>query len=485
MLWLCLHLPRLPAELFSRAGTVREPFVVADGAGTRETVVIPSAGAARAGVSPGMTLGAAHALAPTLSVFRRDEASESAALAQLAAWAGRFTSVVSLAPPREVLLEVEGSRKLFGGMENLLRQVEEGVRGLGYTAQVALAPTPLGAAFLARTRPGTQVTERKMLAAELSSVPLDALDLEPEALDALRGLGMESLGDCLSLPRPGLARRFGVELLRDLDRALGRLPDPRSPFAPPHRFEGRLPLAFEVSAAEPLLFAVRRLLLELEGYLEARGGGAAALRITLSHREGRRTRIEMGLASPSRDPRRLLVLLRERLGRTRLSEPVSAVELSVETVLPLAPASRELFRNPGQQAGEAWPELVERLRARLGLAAVLALRPAAEHRPERAFVLAPISHQASTAAAEPGPGGEPASPFRYGRRPVWLLRRPAPVEREELTLLSGPERIEAGWWDGQDVRRDYFVAKDPRGATLWVFRERGGKRQWYLHGFFG
>lgn len=474
MLWLCLHLPRFPAELFSRGGTAREPFAVVDGAGTRELVVTPSAGAARAGVVPGMTLSAAHALVPALSVFRRDGPSEAAALARLAAWTGRFTPVVSVASPREVVLEVAGSLKLFGGPGNLADKVEEGVRELGYTAQTALAPTPLGAVLLARARPGTRVTGMEKLEAELLPVPLDALDLAPEALEALRDLGLAALGDCLALPRPGLALRFGEELTRDLDRALGRRPDPRNPFAPPHRFDGSLLLPVEASAAEPLLFAVRRLLLELEGYLEARGGGAAELRLTLSHREKRSTRIDMGLASPSRDPRRLLALLRERLGRTRIPEPVSAVELSVETVLPLAPANRELFRKPAQQAGEAWPELLDRLRARLGPAAVLAFRPAAEHRPERAFVV-----------TEPGIGEEPASSVRFGRRPVWLLRKPAPVERKELTLLSGPERIEAGWWEGQDVRRDYFVAKDPRGATLWVFRERSGKRQWYLHGIFG
>lgn len=483
MLWLCLHLPRLPAEVFSRAGNVRD-FVVAEGTGTRELVVIPSAGAARAGVFPGMTLSAAHALAPALSVFRRDVRFEAAALEQLAAWAGRFTSVVSLAPPWEVMLEVAGSLKLFGGMDQLAGKIEEGVRGLGYTVQVALAPTPLGAAFLARARPGTRVTGTEKLEAELLPVPIDALNptrishhasaAATETLETLRDLGLTTLGDCLALPRPGFARRFGEELLRDLDRAFGRLPDPRKPFQPPHRFEGRLPFAFEASAVEPLLFAVRRLLLELEGYLEARGGGAAELRLFLLHREGRRTRIEVGLASPSRNPRRLLALLRERMARTRISEPVSAVELSVETVLPLAPANRELFRKPARQAKEDRPELLERLRARLGPAAVQGLQPAAEHRPERAF-----------AVTEPGLEEEPASSPRFGRRPIWLLRKPAPVERKELTLLAGPERIETGWWDGQDVQRDYFVAKDLRGATLWVFRERNGRRQWYLHGIFG
>ena len=75
----------------------------------------------------GMALGAAHALAPGLSVFPRDEAYEAAALARLAAWAGRFTPFASLAPPREVLLEVAGSLKLFGGPEQLSEKVEEGM----------------------------------------------------------------------------------------------------------------------------------------------------------------------------------------------------------------------------------------------------------------------------------------------------------------------------------------------------------------------
>ncbi|MBI5418761.1 MAG: DNA polymerase Y family protein [Deltaproteobacteria bacterium] len=449
--------------------------MVAAGKGTRELVVVPSVGARSAGIRPGMALSAAHALARGLSVFQRDEVSEAAALARLAAWAGRFTPVVSLAPPREVVLEVAGSLRLFRGMENLVGKVEEGIRDLGYTAQVALAPTPLGAALLARARPGARVTGMERLTPELFAVPLDALDFPPDTLEALRGLGVGCLGDCLKLPRPGLDRRFGGELPRYLDRALGRHPDPRNPFVLPPRFEGRLPLLTEVSAAEPLLFAVRRLLLELEGYLEARGGGAGELRLTLSHREGRRTRIEVGLLSPSRDTGRLLGLLRERLCRTRIPEPVSAVGLSVETVLPLAPANRELWKEPARQVSEAWPELLERLRARLGDAAVQGLRPAAEHRPERAFVL-----------MEPERGDEPILPsLRFGRRPLWLLPRPAPLERKELTLLTGPERIEAGWWDGEDVRRDYFVAEDSRGARLWIFRERGGKRGWYLHGIFG
>jgi len=51
-------------------------------------------------------------------------------------------------------------------------------------------------------------------------------------------------------------------------------------------------------------------------------------------------------------------------------------------------------------------------------------------------------------------------------------------------LLTGPERIESGWWDGHDVMRDYFVAANPSDALLWIYRERSEGARWFLHGFF-
>ncbi len=475
MLWLCLHMASLSADVFTRGGNgPREPFVVVAGEGTRQAVVAAGARAARAGIRPGITLGAAHALAPGLSVFRRDEAAEAAALARLAAWAGRFTSFVALSPPREIVLEVAGSLKLFGGPDGLWAKVAEGIRGLGYAAKMALAPTPLGAAFLARARPGTRVAGMADLEPAVAFVPLELLDLAPETVAAFRALGLSRVGDCLKLPRAGLVRRFGEEPLRSFDRALGKLPDPREPFVPPSRFEGRLLLPAETIAAEPLLFAARRLLLELEGYLAARGEGAGEVRLALFHREGRATRLDVGLVSPARDPAYLLGLLREQLAATRIPGPVSAVGLSVETVLPLPPENRQLWKERGRDVQEAWPELAERLRARLGAGAVEGIEVAAEHRPERSFLRTDVSR-----------GAEPWVAPRFGLRPFWLLPRPAPLARENVTLLAGPERIESGWWDGDDVRRDYFVAEDSRGSRLWIFRERDGEKRWYLHGIFG
>jgi protein ImuB len=83
-------------------------------------------------------------------------------------------------------------------------------------------------------------------------------------------------------------------------------------------------------------------------------------------------------------------------------------------------------------------------------------------------------------------------------RPAWLLPQPqALAERysrpwlsgQPLHLLAGPERIETGGWDGDLVCRDYFVAQQPDGALLWIYRLRpaptAGEPGWFLHGRFG
>ena len=64
---------------------------------------------------------------------------------------------------------------------------------------------------------------------------------------------------------------------------------------------------------------------------------------------------------------------------------------------------------------------------------------------------------------------------------------PSPATVDRLVLEEGPECIESGWWDGHDVARDYYIARNAQGARLWVFRKRrettAGAR-WFLHGWF-
>lgn len=430
-----------------------------------------------AGVAPGVSAAAARARLPRLALYPRREDDEREARASAAAWALQFTPTASLIP-EGVLLEVQGSLRLFGPPARLAGRLRAGLAAMGLAARIATAPTPLAAEWLARAGVERAVLDRQRLAQAIGRLPLGLLGVPEETLRALRALGARTLGDCLALPRAGLARRFGQELLDELDRALGRLPDPRPPFAPPETPCACLSLPSPVSEAEALLFAARRLLAGLCGQLAARGEGATRVQALLHRERGGPIALSMRLAAPARDPAFLCSLLRERLGQTRLAGPVVGLCVSAPERLPLAARPGALFGDPAR-APEELAKVLARVRARLGEGAVAYLSCAPDHRPERA-------HREAEASA----GQEERLPL--GLRPLWLLERPEPLECEggrpaaggELALLAGPERIEAGWWDGRPAARDYFVARNPRGETWWVYRERRAPFGWFLHGFF-
>jgi len=473
MLWLCLHLPLLPLEIRARDDRNRPQAIVA-GEGARRHLVLVDEPAARRGLTPGMRLSAALALADDLLAHAHDPAAESGALARLAGWCGQFTPLVNLAPPDALLLEIEGSLRLFGGSGVLLKTVRAGVADLGYSARLAACPTPTAASLLARAGVECTVTDLAQLPAALARLPVRVLDLPGAAHKRLQRIGVATLGECLRLPREGLARRFGPELLAQLDRARGAQPDPRATFEPPPRFAARMELPAETRDASALLFALHRLVQELAGLLAARGAGVDRLRVRLHHDRRAPHEFTLGLGAPSRDPAHVTALLRERLARVELAAPALAVGLAAEDFQPLAQRSLDWLPGGAQDADNE-RQLVERLRARLGTQAVHGLHAREDHRPERAW-----------SCAEPGVAG--VAPDRRPR-PAWLLAAPRALGAHDghpllhgvpLTLLAGPERIESGWWDGEDVRRDYYVACDRRGERLWIFREHGGG--WFLHG---
>jgi protein ImuB len=371
-------------------------------------------------------------------------------LERIAAWACQFTPKVSLEPPRALLMEVEGSLRRFGGRDSLLRKLRAGLAETGCAAALADAPTARAALWLARGACRT-----------LEEVPVEAA-CAAEALEFLRSVGVKRLGDLFALPREGLAQRCGAALVDELDRARGALPEGRVFFSPPPRFAARLELPAPVIHAEGLLFAARRLLLQLEGLLAARHAGTRSFDLILGE-----TAIRVGLSSPSRDAERFARLLRERLEQLVLARPVETIGVEAGDFVPLGERTVGMFGDALAEA-EDWARLLERLELRLGRGAVhgLALHP--DHRPELAW-----------RAVEPGEW-EPREFRQPGPRPLWLLEQPRRLGPQAPLLLAGPERIEAGWWDGDEARRDYFIAQE-EDSMIWVYREEG---EWYLHGYF-
>lgn len=73
-------------------------------------------------------------------------AADAAALESLAEWAMAFSPLVAADPPGGLLLDIAGVEHLFGGEAALLAKLGAGLRELGLSPRIAVAPT-LGAAW--------------------------------------------------------------------------------------------------------------------------------------------------------------------------------------------------------------------------------------------------------------------------------------------------------------------------------------------------
>ena len=370
---------------------------------------------------------------------------------------------MSLEPPQALLLEVEGSLRYFGGRWKFLARLRAGLSRLGFEARIAEAPRARAALWRARGD-----------GRRLEAQPVAVMDLAPEDAALLAGLGVHTLGGLMRLPREGLARRVDAGLLAQLDQARGAAPEAREFFVPPARFEARLEMPSPVHQAGQALFAARRLLAQMEGFLAARQAGVRAFALELLHEDAPATRVDVGLAGSGREAGHFARLLRERLGALALRAPIEAIRLEAGAIEGLAERSRPLFdERPGGEEG--WLRLVERLQARLGSAAVHGLETHEDHRPERAWV-------AVAPKKESSPERKDRDENQNLPRPLWLLDPPRPLAQGEFALLAGPERIETGWWDGAEALRDYFIARTGAASLAWVYREREGR--WFLHGYF-
>jgi protein ImuB len=498
MLWTALHAPALSLEAFAATlGAVQQalPLALLD----EHQVQAVNRVARQQGVRPGMKRATALALAPQLLFGQADAARDRAALQALAHAALAFTPSVTL-EAATVLLEVQGSLRYFGGLQPLQQRLRAALAPLGFSVRLASAPTALGAALLARWRSRIEsdahAADLRTLRQRLDGAPVWLLGPGREHWDALQGMGLQTLGDLRSLPRSGLARRFGETLLGELDRARGDAPDPRDWLLPPPRFDQRLELFERADSTAPLLQAAAVLLARLAAWAGARqariGGFTLAMRHEPRHRGDAPecTTLPITLASPGNHIAHLQTLLRERLARLQLPAPTLELRLSCDRLVQGGAANGELFATPGS-AREGLLRLIERLQARLGEQQVCQPLRREDHRPEQATAWRPVGAARVADSAAP-PAALPA-------RPVWLLPEPLPLpERASqplldglpLQLLAGPERIEAGWWDGALAARDYFVAAGTGGELLWIYRTQLPLAQpagggWFLHGRFG
>lgn len=490
--WAAIHLSALPLEALGVSEVSTEAVAVVESPSPKALVLALSAGARSVGIDAGMTAAEACARAGHLQLKLRDTMRETATLNRLAAWSKCFTSAVSLEPPEVLLLDIGGSLKLFGGRKVLQARIQEGLGTQGYTANVALAPTPRAALWLARAGFEERWSQTDQIASALGKLPVSTLSLSARNTRRFSRIGVRTLKQAFRLPREGLAQRFGPQLLRDWDRALGQTPEPRSRWKAESRFAaGReLPGACrDLGQMEPL---IDDLVTKLVTKLGRHDAGIDTLTLLFGHVDQSMTRLVLNLLTTSRDSGRIKRLLHTRLEQFVLPAPAISIRLTssvFKTIAPeYAPGLPTLFEQTVPSPSS--DTLVETLCTRLGRQAVLELASVADHRPEYAWQkIVPGCSSAvtpSTIIDTPASGTDAPRPF-------WLLAAPQPLrERKEQPLYRGktlqlqrpPERIEGGWWEADDMSRDYYQAQACDGAWLWVYREQRGARGWFLHGYF-
>lgn len=490
MPWLAIQLPELPLQVFTRGLADGDTALGVIDSGHRSRILAANGAARLQGVFSGQALSAAQAMAPTLHLRARQTAREAALLAETACWAGRFTPRVSLAPPDAVLLEIGTSLRLFGSLEAIRQQAREGLLQLGIEARIACAPTPLAACWFAACGqdPEAGIDWREAL----DGLPLSVLGSGTDSgltaphlparsatacsastLELLDGLGARSIGAVRALPAAGLARRQAQAVGQLIARARGEQPDPRPWFEPPARFSHELALPAPTHHSEALLFAARRLFASLSAWLRARHAGIDHCRLSLVHEGSGETPLDIVLGHPSDDADHLALITRERLGMQALPAEICILRLEAEHPLDRGAHATDLFGTPGQARDEAL-RLLDRLRARLGDGAVRRLEALADHRPEAAW-------RACDGLAR----NDAERPPARNLRPLWLLPVPRAIDPRQYTLLGDAERIESGWWDEGDIRRDYYLARRGDGSLCWVFHDLASPGGWFLHGCFG
>ena len=485
-LWFCIWLPGLPLE--ATRPTDAATAVIEEQQGIHR-VLLADQKARAAGVMVGQSANAALALLPALQLEERSPLREQQVLEALASWLERFSSFVCIADRDVLLLEIAGSLRLFGGLPELRKRISAGLRQHGFDASLAIAPTPLGATWLAQAGRRVCIRDEQNLKRALRDLPLDRLQW-PEGLCAsLTAMGVTTIGDCLRLPREGFVRRFGAEHMLALDRSLGHLPDPRNSWRAPERFCADHEMAEEQSDRERLLNICHELLLSHEQFLLARQLGTQRLSFSFFHLKGSATELRLGCARADRSAERWLELLRIRFDQLVLPEAVIAIRLrSGMTQALQAESARLNFDTGSDRPARRYSivELAERLIARIGEQSVHSLSMVAEHRPQYAWCPQSLfSDWASSTLSEVR---------RDLRRPLWMLPEPALLLAKSgnplhqggpVTLLEGPERLETGWWDDDGISRDYYTAVNLAGIRLWIFRNRIQPSSWYLHGYFG
>jgi protein ImuB len=481
----------------------------------------------------------ARALVANLEVRDDDENLSLKLLQHIAEWCIRFSPVAATDVPDGILLDATGCAHLWGGEEKYVTEIFSRFRALGYSVRICMSDT-IGMAWAAARykrmgnfkegaiQDGTieegaikEIVIKKgkievdaIKAAALKKIAIQSgiiiepgaqmeaiMDLPPEALridpviaERLHQLGLERIGEFISMPQSALRRRFGQQIIHRLNQALGSEAEFMEPVVPPEPYQDRLTSFEPVATRAGIEMALEQLLDKLCSRLSKEGKGIRSGIFTCYRVDNKKQSIDIKTIKPSFHAWHLFKLFENRIGEI---EPALGIELFVLTankVEDIIFTQEAMWNGTGGLQDTHLSELLDRLSGRFGSGAISRYLPQEHYWPERSFKMA-VSLDEKAAIDW---GSRP--------RPLQLLTHPEKIEVTSLipdyppmlfrykgqlhkvVKADGPERIEQEWWLQKGMHRDYYCVEDVEGRRYWVFRSGhyDGKKkpQWFIHGFF-
>jgi protein ImuB len=389
-----------------------------------------------------------------------------------------------------LVLEVAATQRLWGGRRALLKKflatgevLTPSPWATGATAQVALASLRLK--IRGEEKP-----------AAIDGLPVDTLTAAQPHAGILERMGCRTWGQLRALPRAGLARRFGAELVANLDRAYGEKSETFGWITLPESFDMKVELMALATSAPELMWTAQRLLSQMQLWLQARHRGVLALELEwtldLKRLNGKplppTESLAVRTARPTQDMAHLRKLVNEHLSRTTIAAPANHLRIRTIETVPWGGLPASLLPEDNKP-GEKLHEFVERLSVRLGEGNVLVSEPHEDHRPEKMQQWVPARH-----ALHCLDGKAPARADAI--YPTWMLPKPVRLDMKgDVPQYGGPlrrltrlYRVETAWWEeGGPACRDYFVARSSEAGLVWIYRERPlgeGAPRWYLQGLY-
>ena len=413
-------------------------------------------------------------------------------LSQLAVLVKKISSNITI-QKQAIVCEVRSALRYFSGIDNIHKIIKIPIESKLKELQLpqyfsyAACPTVTGSLLLARSGKKTLVYRKKNLRSALGKLPISVLELSRENFRKLNNMGVHSLKDLWILPLSGLQKRFGSDLITTINKALCLKPEPILNFTEPPNFSICHVLPYEIEKISQLMPVAEKMLKESCQFLRNHDLCVTSFQVLLSHHRKTDTTINIGMRLPNRSMKHFSKLLRAHLENLRFSSPVITVKLNINEFEKFHGYSEALSLGSDSRRGEDNSdliELMEQFAARLGKDSVLKVRTTPSYCPELAIKQVRYDQIGNLKIEQELISSTP--------RPFMLLQNPRELtvkdgklyNQENITIISGPERIETQWWNTSDVLRDYYVAFERNGSRLWIYRERKEKKKWYLHGYF-